>query len=315
VAALAPALGGPVPRAAVILAIIGTIVVVNLHGVRAGARLVAVATSIKMLPLLLFVGVGGVAVLLGPHHAAQALPATDFGRAAILGIFALCGMETVLSASGEVADPARGLPRALFGAAAFVLALYVAIQLVAQGLLGADLAASHTPLADALGRVGPGLRLLMLVGATVSMIGWIGSDILGAPRLLFAFARDGALPRPLGRLHPGTQVPATAIVVHGAIAAGCAVAGGFEELAVLSTLDSAALYAMACAAAVLLQRRGVARAGKPLGFKAVPVCAATGIASMAALCLVASKAELAGLAATVAACMALHAVQAQGRRT
>jgi amino acid transporter len=315
VSAMAPGLGGPLPRAAVILAIIGSIVAVNLQGVRAGARLVSVATSIKMVPLLLFVGVGGVAVLLGPHHAAQALPATDFGRAAILGIFALCGMETVLSASGEVKDPARTLPRALFGAAAFVLALYVAIQLVAQGLLGADLAASHTPLADALGQVDPGLRLVMLVGATVSMIGWIGSDILGAPRLLFAFARDGALPRPLGRLHPGTQVPATAIAVHSAIAAGCAIAGGFEELAVLSTLDSAALYAAACAAAVVLQRRGVAQAGTPLGFRAVPACAAVGVASMVALCLAANWAELAGLAATVVACVALHAVQARARRT
>ncbi len=315
VAAMAPELGGPLPRATVILAIMGAIVAVNLQGVRAGARLVAAATSIKMVPLLLFVGVGAAAVSLGPQHATPALPATDFGRAAILGIFALCGMETVLSASGEVTDPARTLPRALFGAAIFVVTLYVAVQLVAQGLLGAGLAASHTPLADALGRVGPGLRLLMLVGATISMIGWIGSDILGAPRLLFAFARDGALPRPLGTLHPATRVPANAIMVHGAIAAACAVAGGFEELAVLSTLDSAALYAAACAAAVLLQRRGVERAGAPLGFRAVPVCAAIGIASMVALCLVASRAEIAGLAATVAACVALHAVQARSRRT
>jgi amino acid transporter len=315
VAAMAPGLAGPGTRALIILVIIGTIVAVNLRGVRAGARLVAVATSVKMLPLLLFVLVGGAAMLLHPHHATQPRPATDFGRAAILGIFALCGMETVLSASGEVTDPARTLPRALFGAAAFVLTLYVAIQLVAQGLLGTDLAASHTPLADALGRVGPGLRLLMLVGATISMVGWIGSDILGAPRLLFAFARDGMLPRPLGTLHHTTRVPATAILLHATIAAACAIAGGFEELAVLSTLDSAALYAMACAAAVLLQRRGVARAGTPLGFRAVPACAALGIASMVALCLVASRAEIAGLVATVAACVGIHAAQARRHRT
>jgi hypothetical protein len=59
----------------------------------------------------------------------------------------------------------------------------------------------------------------------------------------------------------------------------------------------------------------VARAGSPLGFRAVPACAALGIASMLALCLVASRAEIAGLVATVAACVAIHAVQASRHRT
>ncbi len=307
VGAMLPGLWGAVPRALMILATLGGITWINLRGVRAGAALVSIATSIKLVPLLLFVGVGGVAAAIGPGHKALAMPATDFGRATILGIFALCGMETVLSASGEVASPARTLPRALLAAGMFVLALYLAVQIVSQDLLGAALAHTQAPLADALGRISPGLRGLLLAGAVISMAGWIGSDILGAPRVLFAFARDGVLPRALGVLHSRTRVPANAICVHAALVAGLAISGNFEELAVLSTLDSAALYAMACAAAVVLQRRKVAREGTPLNFRVVPACAMLGIASMVALCLAASRVELAGLGATVIVAVGLHA--------
>jgi len=45
------------------------------------------------------------------------------------------------------------------------------------------------------------LRLVMLGSAAPSMFGWISSDILGTPRQLFAFARDGCSrghePRPV----------------------------------------------------------------------------------------------------------------------
>ena len=101
--------------------------------------------------------------------------------AVILAAFAFSGMETVLGASGELADAHRTLPRALFGAMGFVLVLYVAVQLVAGHLLGDSLARSAAPLADAAGRVAGPFRVLLVAGAALSMLGWIGSDILGAP--------------------------------------------------------------------------------------------------------------------------------------
>ena len=38
------------------------------------------------------------------------------------------------------------------------------------------------------------LAVFALVGTALSMFGWLGSDILGSPRQLFTFARDGLLP-------------------------------------------------------------------------------------------------------------------------
>jgi amino acid transporter len=218
-------------------------------------------------------------------------------------------MEGSLSASGEVAEPARTIPRALVLAMLSVMLLYIAIQVIAQGTLGSSLGHSTVPLADAMARISPVLRLLMLVGAALSMFGWMSSDILASPRVLFAFARDGFLPRALGRLHRGSHAPHIAILCYAGLAAVLAVSGTFAELAVLATLASAALYIAACAAAWRLARRGVAVAGTPLNFRWLGAAAAGGIASMLVLIAVASRAEIIGLLAVLCASVIIYLVQ------
>jgi len=311
-AAFAGTVGSVVPfaasglgRAIVILLAIGGIAGVNLRGVAGGAGLVSVSTAIKLLPLFLFVALGALAVPgLAAHGAAP--PGDGFGRALILGIFAFCGMETVLGASGEVANPHRTLPLALFGAMGFVLVLYVAIQMVAQHVLGADLAHQAAPLAAAAARVSPVAGAILIAGAALSMLGWIASDILGAPRLLFAFARDGLLPNMLGRVSSNTHVPYVAIIIHSAIAASLAISGSFAGLVVASTLNTAGLYFLGCGAAWVLHRRGTQMAGLPLNLPILPLAAVLGMASMALLIGVAGAQEIIGLFAVIIVSTAIY---------
>jgi amino acid transporter len=177
----------------------------------------------------------------------------------------------------------------------FIALLYVAIQLIAQGILGDSLAHSRVPLADAMARISPLLRALMLVGAAVSMFGWLGSDILCSPRILFALARDGVLPRVLGRLHSRFRSPYFAIAFYCILAVALALSGTFAELAVLSTLAIAPLYVAGCASAWRLAHRGVARAGAPLNFRWLGAAVVFGITSMLVLIGLASRAEIMGL--------------------
>jgi basic amino acid/polyamine antiporter, APA family len=282
-------------RAAVIVGSIGVIALINVRGVRSGARLIGFATVLKLVPLFIFVAVGATAM----HRANFSLPAAPthaaLGRAVILALFALIGMETALCASGEVVDPARTIPRALALALSTVAFLYVSIQVIAQGMLGPALAASRVPLADAMAQFGPALRALMLAGAAVSMLGCIGSDILGSPRMVFAIARDGLLPRVLARVHPRTHVPHVAILSYAAVQIAMALSGTFVELALLSALTVAGLYIAGCFAAWRLARRGIALAGEPLGFRWLGAAAAIGIGGMLIIIGLATGAQIAGL--------------------
>ena len=299
VASLVPPAFQPVVHLVVIVGAIGAIALVNVGGVMRATRLINAATVLKLLPLLIFVLVGAAAMHGGNFVQTVHSDTAGLGRAMILSLFAFSGLEISLCASGEVAEPARTIPRALVLAMVLVALLYAAIQGVAQGLLGPALALSKLPLADAMGRISPALRLLMLAGAAVSMFGLLSSELLGNPRILFAFARDGLLPRTLGRVHERSHVPHVAILVNAAIAMGLALTGTFTELVVLSALATAPLYILGCAASWRLSRRAVAQAGTPLNFRWLGTAASVAIAGMLALIALAARAEILGLAALI----------------
>ncbi len=314
---VAPAVAAGLGRALVIIALFAVLAAANLVSVRTTARLITAATAIKMLPLLFFLGLGLVSLAhpapAGPPPAPVSLG--GFGRAMILTLFALCGMETPLSASGEVRDAHSTLPRALFMAMLAVLALYVGVQLTAQHLLGTNLAHSVAPLAEAAGRMGPGPRAILLAGAFISALAWMASDVLGASRLLFAFGRDGRLPAWFGRLTAGSRVPGNAVVAYVVAGTVLAITGSFLELVVLSTLASVGIYSLSCAAAFVLQRRGVALTGPALRLPGLPVAVGVGLAGMAAMVLAARGIEVVALAGVILGSLAVFwATGQRGRR-
>jgi basic amino acid/polyamine antiporter, APA family len=301
-AALADMVVSPLPvrfaapvHAAVIIAVIGTVAVVNVGGAARGAKLVAAATVVKMAPLVLFVVVGAFAIHRVNFAVSGEPNVGGLGHALILAVFALMGAETPLGASGEVRHPSRTIPRALAVAMIAVALLYIAVQVVAQGILGPALAHSQSPLSDAMGRINPALRLLLLACGALSMLGWLSSDILGSPRIVFAFARDGLLPRTLGRVHGKYHTPHLAILFYAATGIGLALVGKFAELAVLSTLTGAVLYIAVCVAAWILARRGVALAGEPFNFPWLGTATVIGVTGMALLVALASSEEILGL--------------------
>jgi amino acid transporter len=262
--ALVPALQGSVGSASFLVAVFTLLSALNILGVDKGTTFNSVATVAKLLPLLLLIAAGPFFVQ-ASNLSWEALPSTDaVSRTSLLLLFAFCGVESALLPSGEVKDPAHTVPRAVFLAMLGVTLLYVALQAVAQGVLGAELASAPTPLADTAGRMfGPAGRTLLLVGASVSMFGYVSGMILAVPRALFAFARDGFLPRVFAAVHPRFRTPWVAIVLQSAIACALAVTGSFGRLAILASLSVIVLYFACCLAAWRLRQKNVRTAGAP----------------------------------------------------
>ncbi|WP_174300240.1 APC family permease [Caulobacter sp. S45] len=288
----------PPERNMLIVALLGAIGAINILGVAPGARLVGLLTVVKLVPLAVLLGVGALHVHVS--NLALSVPAPSaFGRAMLLAAFSFQGMEGALAVSGEVRRPARNIPLGLLSAMSCVALLYVAIQVVTEGVLGPALGRSAAPLADALAGVSPALVALLLVGATVSMMGYLAGDMLSAPRILFAFGRDRFLPRWVAVLHSRTRAPYVAILLHVGVGALLAVSGSFAELAVLSALATVGVYIVSCVAAVVLQRRHVARSGPPLKLPMLPAAAAVGVVSMIWIGAHATWREALGFVATL----------------
>jgi amino acid transporter len=247
---LVPALGGTTMQTSVLVAAFAFWSLVNMRGVALGSRLNTVATVAKLVPLLL-IAVGGLFAVRAEHLTVVAWPAAgDVARTSLLLIFAFAGVESALVPSGEVRDTARTVPRAIALAMLGITALYLALQVSAQGILGAGLVPAATaPLADAAGvAFGGWARTLLLAGAAVSMFGYLGGMTLAMPRMVYALARDGFLPRALAAVHPTLYTPQAAIVAQSLATLALAVTGTFERLAILANVSALALY-LGCAMA------------------------------------------------------------------
>ena len=269
---LAPSLGGRGMEAVILLVTFGFWSFINMRGVKLGVRLNSIATVAKLLPLLL-IAIAGAFFVRPENLQWAATPAVaDVTLTSLLLIFAFAGIEVALVPSGEIRDTARTVPRAIALAMLGITALYIALQVVAQGILGSGLAqATVSPLAEAAGAsLGAWARTLLLVGATVSMFGYLGGMTLSMPRMLYAFARDGFLPRQLASVHPTFRSPQTAILAQALVTLALAISGTFEKLAILANVSALALYLGCALAAWRLRTLGVSSEGSvafrvPLG--------------------------------------------------
>lgn len=273
-----PALAHPIARALVLAVVFLLFGALNIRGTRQSTRFIELVTVAKLLGLVVFVVIG-MMLARGPlpdvlGHLAPA----KLGRSVIVLIFAFAGIEFALVPSGEVRNPARTVPRALFAAMAAITILYVSIQYVAQMILGGSLALEQAAPLTAAARAVAGSAGALFIGvcASISMFGYVSGMILTAPRALYAFGRDGILPSVFARVHSRYDTPAVAIATQCVLTFVVAVTSGFAELAILSNIAVLVLYLFCCISAWELRCKDVQAGGTPFripGGPAVPFAA------------------------------------------
>jgi amino acid transporter len=222
-----------------------------------------------------------------------------------------------LTPSGEIRDSARTVPRAILSALAIATLIYLAIQTVAQGVLGPELPMfKAAPLAETAGRLlGDGGKLFLLAGGTISIFGYVAGDMLGTPRALLALARDGVLPRRLARVHPRYRTPALAIVIYAVVVAALAISSTFERLVIMANVSALLLYLLCVAASYELQRRDVRMAGAPFNLPGGPAIQLLAAAGIVWLLMQATASEWTVLALVLAVATVYYVLRARFLRT
>ena len=308
-------------RSIVISALIVALAVINILGIRQSAWVVNSLTVGKLLPLLLFIVVGGAvaAPMIGPAslRAGPAPPLAELSKSVLLLIFGLGGYEVVPIPAGESRNPLRDVPFALIMTLTIVTVLYALIQLVCLATLP-DLAASKTPLIDAAARIaGASGAAVITLGAVVSTTGNNMGQVLTGSRALFALAEQGDLPRPFAIISRRYNTPVVTIIVTAGVALILATTGSFAIMATASAISRLFVSVGTCAAALRL--RAPAFAGRvpeprfrlPLG-PSIPVAA---ILFASAILFGATRAQLTGGAAALGAGAVLFLIAAlPGRR-
>lgn len=252
-----PVLSQPVPRAIFIIVLLTFLAYVNITGVKSGVRLFVFNTIVKLIPLILLVVVGLFAISLDKLAITEWPSMQNVGIGALMLFFAFAGAETSLSSSGEIRDPQRTVPLGLLYGLTGILALYVGLQVVAQGVLGAELANNtEAPLAATAEQVfGTWGGKMLLVAGVISIYATVSGDMLNTPRVLFASSRDGNLPRLLSKVHPKYKTPYVAIIVFASLVCAFALSGTFEPLAIVASGSILIIYLGVCLATIRFRLR------------------------------------------------------------
>ena len=200
-------------RAAIIVAVVIALTVLNVIGVRQAAIASNIFTIGKLLPMLIFIAVG-LFYIYPQSFALGAHPSTGaFSQSVLLLLYAFTGFEMAVIPAGEIRNPQRDLPRALLTAMAVIATTYILIQVVCIGTLP-DLAKSTKPLADAGQRfMGTAGAAIISAGAIISVAGNLNITVLSASRVPFAIAERKQLPSFLARIHPRFFTPHISIVI------------------------------------------------------------------------------------------------------
>lgn len=296
-----PAAKDPWPRLAILTLLVGLLALINIFGARQGTVVNNVFTVAKILPLLMVISAGGAVTIIHPTPwgASAAMPGTVWMKAMVLLIFAYGGFESSLAPMSEAKNPGRDAAFAMFVALVACTVIYALVQWVVVGVLGPS-ATTDRPLAE-VARITMGNRgaALVALGALVSVYGYLGAKLLGMPRVTFALAESGDLPRVFASVSSRFHTPWFSILFYALAVWGLAIVGSFTWNITLSVVARLFYYAVVCASLIVFRyKKGQSRGIRVPGG---PVLAILGIGIAAALATQVDLSKSMILAGTVAA--------------
>jgi APA family basic amino acid/polyamine antiporter len=297
-----PALGNFVPTGAIIdlpaLLIAALLTLILVLGIRESARFNTLMVAIKLAVIFFVIAVG--AFFFDPANWHPFAPygywgVSFFGKTilgqrapggeplgvmagAAIAFYAYIGFDSVSTHAEEARNPERDVPIGIISSLAVCTVLYIAVAAVLTGMVRYDQIAIDAPLSRAFNRAGLGwAQFLISIGALTGITSVLMVLLLSQPRIMFAMARDGLLPKNFfGAIHQRFRTPWKATILTGTVAGLMGSLLPLRVLAELTNIGTLLAFAIVCAA-VLIMRRLNPDAERPFRCPLVPAVPLLGI--------------------------------------
>jgi len=180
---------------------------------------------------------------------------TGVHQGAAIVFFAYIGFDAISTAAEETKNPQRNLPIGILGGLAICTVIYIIIGAVLTGMVPSqDLGKAADPLAYALNATGmTNIAKIVALGAVFSMAAVLLVFQYGQPRIFYAMARDGLLPRWAARVSGKSRVPYATTLFTGLVVAFWSLIGDAAETYDLTNIGTLFAFALVCIGVIVLR--------------------------------------------------------------
>jgi APA family basic amino acid/polyamine antiporter len=239
-----------VPAALIVLAITWLLYI----GVRESTRANNIMVAVKLAVLAVFVVLGAMHIDTANYQPFAPNGWRGIHQGAAIVFFAYIGFDAISTAAEETKDPQRNMPRGILIGLAVCTVIYVIVGAVATGLVPYMQLKASDPLARALEVAGlTTASSIVAFGAVVSLTAVLLVFQYGQPRIFFAMARDGLLPKWAAAVHPKYRTPHITTVVTGVIVALGALVMDENEIYDLTNIGTLSAFAIVCVGVLVLR--------------------------------------------------------------
>ena len=250
-----------------------------LRGAKETSRVNNIMVVIKLAALALFIGVGLMNIDTANYVPFAPNGFTGIHQGAAIVFFAYIGFDAISVAAEETKNPQRNLPIGILGGLGICTVIYVVVGAVLTGLVPYQQLGVADPLAFALNAAGfQRVGWIVALGAVVSMTAVLLVFQYGQPRIFFAMARDGLLPKAMARVDQRTRIPYMTTLFTGVVVAVLSMVGDAAETYDLTNIGTLFAFALVCGGVLILR---VKEPDRPRPFKVpfVWVLAPAGVAA------------------------------------
>src|SRR6476646_5309378 len=236
-------------------AIVALITWLLLLGVRESARANNIMVAVKLIVLALFIVMGATHINTANYHPFAPNGFKGVHQGAAIVFFAYIGFDAISTAAEETKNPQRNLPIGILGGLAICTVIYIVIGAVLTGMVPSqDLGKAADPLAYALNATGmTNIAKIVALGAVFSMAAVLLVFQYGQPRIFYAMARDGLLPRWAARVSRKSRVPYATTLITGVFVASWALIGDAGETYDLTNIGTLSAFALGCIGVLVLR--------------------------------------------------------------
>ena len=253
--------GVPIIFNALAASIVAFITIVLVWGVKESARFNAIMVVTKLVVLAFFVFVGVRYTQPANLHPFAPNGFAGIGAGAAIIFFAYIGFDAVSTCAEECKNPGRDMPIGIIGSLVVCTVIYVIVGAVFAGLIPYPVLAklNESQRAEALAFAMTYVKMptwmvgVVALGSVVAQTAVLLVFQLGQPRILFAMARDGFLPKVFTKVHPRFGTPHVSTILTGVLVGGVSTFVNIDEMVDLTNIGTLFAFILVCIGIMVLR--------------------------------------------------------------